>query len=78
MRGEGSSYELAGKCGIRVEWRLGDGALLMLAANLSGAPVEMAAGDGGRDIWVDGEIVDGRFGPWTVTFRLAAPAGGER
>ncbi|WP_119681141.1 malto-oligosyltrehalose trehalohydrolase [Indioceanicola profundi] len=77
IKGNAGSYELVGKAGIVVRWRMGDGSTLAVAANLSAEPAEGFPEPAGRVIWSVGEATGGRFGPWAVHWHLEEGGGGS-
>ena len=67
----GGRYEVFGPGCFRVEWRLGDGSLLRVAARLSQTVEGHAAGGSGRVLWREGPVgEDGSLGPWSVVWTL--------
>ena len=76
--GPGASKRL-GAAGLAVEWRLGDGALLRLVANLSAEPVEVALpwSAPGRRLfaWPEDGVSESRLAPWSAAYYIDAPAG---
>jgi maltooligosyltrehalose trehalohydrolase len=74
--GHSGSYEVLGPQAVRVAWRLGDGAVLTLVANLSAeivdAPLLPATSD--RVIWRQGAALPGRLAAWSVVYSLAEEA----
>jgi 1,4-alpha-glucan branching enzyme len=73
----GGRYEVIGQGAVAVRWSVGEaGEELMLAANLSGAPVSGFSPAMGRALWREGRQDDatGTFGPWAVRWCL----GGRR
>ncbi len=70
--GNAGEYAMVGETGLRVGWRLGDGSLLGLLANLAGDDLGNVEAPAGRTIWQEGEVGSGRMGPWSVLWSLAA------
>lgn len=59
-----------------IEWRLGDGSRLLLAANLSGTRVRNVSRRTGPALFALGDLDQDHLQPWTVAWWLqAAPAG---
>jgi malto-oligosyltrehalose trehalohydrolase len=83
MTGGEASYEVLGRHGLRVYWRLGDGALLVLRANLGDEPIELPpdAGPPGESLLhlepasAETEMAEGRLVPWSVRWSLLPPKG---
>jgi malto-oligosyltrehalose trehalohydrolase/4-alpha-glucanotransferase len=74
----GGSYEVIGDGAVVVRWSLGEaGVELILAANLSGAPVEGFPSAAGQVLWREGQQDDasGTFAPWAVRWSLHDRAG---
>jgi malto-oligosyltrehalose trehalohydrolase len=72
----GDGYELLGPTAFRVRWRLGDGALLTLVANLGAQPATAAYAADGAPLFVLGDVPasadGGTLGPWSAGWFLAA------
>lgn len=69
-----SAYRLPGGAGLRVEWRLGDGSLLTLLANLGAQTAELPLPPGvvfyqSGNVSA-GELSAGRLPPWSVAWLL--------
>ena len=64
-------YEVVGRSGLSVQWRLGDGSRLHLRANLSDTPTPGLTDAPGRVVWTEGEGVrDGVLSPWSVIWSI--------
>ena len=70
IEGHAGSFERLGWKAVRVEWRLGDGALLTLCANLWDRPLDSGFRFGARMIWSEGDVRSDGFGPWSVAWFL--------
>jgi maltooligosyltrehalose trehalohydrolase len=66
------AFRTHGERGLMVEWPLGGGARLRLAANFGDAPVEAMTPPAGRVIHTEGETGRDRFGPWSGIWTLEA------
>lgn len=64
---------MLGETGLRVQWRLGDGAVLTLAAQLGPRAVECPPGSGPL-LASSGDVAEGRLGPWSAAAWLSDPA----
>ena len=68
---EAGRYEVLGEGAVIVRWQLGEGGVLVLAANLAGTPAPGFPSGYAREFWREGEAVaDGTFGPWTVRWSV--------
>jgi 1,4-alpha-glucan branching enzyme len=56
---------------LRAHWRLGDGTLLDLVANLSNREIAGERPSAGTIIWGDG--LTGTLAPWSVHWRIGSP-----
>ncbi len=86
LSGDGAGHERLHGCGLRVRWRLADGALLGLLANLSDEPIahpaparepdgqclHLAPASAGAD------LASGRLPPWLVQWTLEIRGGTGR
>jgi malto-oligosyltrehalose trehalohydrolase len=78
MKGGEAGYEVLNERGLRAYWRLGDGALLTLTANLGDDPIDLArdAGAPGESLLhlepggAEIEMAEGRLPPWSVRWSL--------
>jgi malto-oligosyltrehalose trehalohydrolase len=68
--GDCGSYRLLAGGALDVRWRLGDGAVLVLTANLQDAPAVVAIPKQGRQLWGEGGGEDGLLQPWSVVWTL--------
>lgn len=76
--GNAGQYRTLGTTGLMVEWRLGDGGMLALAANLGPEALSGFSLRTGRELWVEGTASDtGTMGPWSVRWVLVPPAPAE-
>jgi malto-oligosyltrehalose trehalohydrolase len=75
-RGGRSSYQLASRGAFKVEWRMGDGSLLSLVANLGPEAVSTDLDAPGRTLWRTpaAEREGGRLAPWSVAWLLEETA----
>jgi len=71
LRGGAASYEVVAARAVRVRWRLGDGSILSLVANLSADEVSGVTPLPGRRLWCHGQAGDDRLVAWTVLWNLA-------
>ena len=71
MAGGTGRYDLIHPQGLRVRWKLGDGSMLTVLANLS---IQNALSIGsleGRVLWREGASrMDRELGPWSVVWTL--------
>jgi maltooligosyltrehalose trehalohydrolase len=71
QEGFASHYEVLGPKAVLVSWRMGDGSVLRLYANLDNdAHTELPALIG-RTIYLQGFAEERRLGPWTVLWTIA-------
>lgn len=63
-------YELLGVKSVLVTWRMGDGAILRLYANLADETQEDVPPVQGRQIFLQGYAEEGRLGPWTALWTV--------
>ena len=70
IQGHAGSFERVGPQAVRVEWRLGDGTLLTLCANLSDRSFDTGFRFGTRMIWTEGDVRAGGLGPWSLAWFL--------
>jgi hypothetical protein len=54
-----------------VHWRMGDGSVLNLCANLSHSAVELVTTIDGEPLFAVGRIAGNRLEPWTVIWTLS-------
>jgi 1,4-alpha-glucan branching enzyme len=64
------TFQTHGERGLTVEWPLGGGARLRLAANFGPAPLEAIAPPVGRVIHAEGDAGHNRLGPWSGLWTL--------
>jgi malto-oligosyltrehalose trehalohydrolase len=70
----GGHYDVLAEGAVIVRWQLGEGGVLVLAANLKGACTRVFPSGSGRVLWQEGEVgPDGSFGPWTVRWSIDEP-----
>ena len=69
IHGNSGRYKVFGDGAVLVQWNMGDGSRLALAANLSANPVGTDRIDG-REILSIGSVEDDRLGPWSVVGSL--------
>jgi malto-oligosyltrehalose trehalohydrolase len=75
LKGMGANsgcYEVLDELAVRVRWVLADGSELMLTSNLKAVPIAGIELPPGRVLWSEGLFQNGRCGPWTVLWTLAA------
>lgn len=70
VEGFASTYEVFGSKTVQVSWRLGDGSLLRLYANLSNETQPDAPTIQGRHLHLEGFLEERRLGPWTVLWTI--------
>lgn len=70
MKGNAGRYEMIGEHGIRVQWRLGDGAEYSLIANLSSEPLDDVEVWSGDHLWLEGFATGSVLDPWSAVFSL--------
>jgi maltooligosyltrehalose trehalohydrolase len=75
MAGDSSRYVVLDQSAVAVQWRLGDGSELHLAANLSGREVRLAQPPRGRLLWPAVGDPAAPLPPWTVLWTLDDSAG---
>jgi maltooligosyltrehalose trehalohydrolase len=63
---QSGKYEILGKSAVAVRWRLGDGSLLSLAANLTDAPLTSQVATGEKLLWRTGVADNLSLAPWDV------------
>jgi maltooligosyltrehalose trehalohydrolase len=63
---QSGKYEILGKSAVAVRWRLGDGSLLSLAANLTDAPLTSQVATGEKLLWRIGGADNLSLAPWDV------------
>lgn len=71
IEGFSSSYRVLGLKAVAVEWRLGDGSVLRLYANLSDDAQSNVPLIEGRRLYLQGFVEEGRLGPWSVLWTIA-------
>jgi 1,4-alpha-glucan branching enzyme/maltooligosyltrehalose trehalohydrolase len=71
MRGGKATFEVLAPGALRVTWRLGDGATLLLLANFSSATVITAAPGGESVFATSAGAARGLLEPWAVVWTLA-------
>ncbi len=70
IKGGAGTYDLLGPSAINVRWILGDGARLVLMANLKGDPETGHRPDDGMPLWQEGTSGTAGLGPWSVVWTL--------
>jgi malto-oligosyltrehalose trehalohydrolase len=74
IEGHAGRYVALGRQALRVEWRLGDGSLLVLLANFSEAPVVLSSVPKGRPLFATGPTTPVQeMAPRSARFYLAPP-----
>ena len=71
LEGFASYYEVLGPKAVLVSWRMGDGSLLRLYANLDDSAQPDMPKVLGRRMYLQGFADEGRLGPWTVLWTIA-------
>lgn len=74
MRGHCASFDVPAPGALRAVWRLGDGAILRLSANLSAQTVRGAA-PAGKILFTSPNAAEGTLGPWSVVWTLDSHEG---
>jgi malto-oligosyltrehalose trehalohydrolase len=80
MQGGGAEIETVGERCCRVRWRLGDGALLRLCANLGDVPAQIAAAPPQGRVHYEshdglaGLLAGGTLPPWSVLWTIDQPS----
>jgi malto-oligosyltrehalose trehalohydrolase len=70
----GGHYDVLAEGAVIVRWQLGEGGVLVLAANLTGACTRVFPCGSGRVLWQEGETgANGTFGPWAVRWSIDEP-----
>jgi maltooligosyltrehalose trehalohydrolase len=64
------TFHVHGERGLTVEWPLGGGARLRLAANFGDTPLQALAPPVGRVIHIEGDAAHNRLGPWSGIWTL--------
>lgn len=78
MDGYAGRYELIGDGAFKVWWRLAEGAVLTMIANLSPEPLDRTdIWDAGRHLWLEGSAGSTTLDPWCVVFSLRDPPGAD-
>ena len=71
LRGaQSGQYTALGEGAVSVRWVMGDGASLLLAANLAAKPLAFTVGSAGRQLWCTGVADDMSLGPWGVHWSI--------
>ncbi|KRB01656.1 malto-oligosyltrehalose trehalohydrolase [Devosia sp. Root685] len=70
QNGFAGRYELLGIKSVLVTWRMGDGSILRLYANLADETQEGVPPLEGRQIFLQGYAEEGRLGPWTALWTI--------
>jgi malto-oligosyltrehalose trehalohydrolase len=84
--GSAAGFDMLDGRALRVRWRLGDGSLLLLTANLGDEPIGLAPEarePATRRLHLEppsaeNDLSSGRLPPWAVLWSLLPPAGSER
>lgn len=71
IEGFSSKYEVIGAKAVVITWRMGDGAVLRLYANLDNDVQTDVPAVIGRRVYLQGFADEGRLGPWTVLWTVA-------
>lgn len=70
MEGESGSYEMLGERSVKVSWKLGDGSILTLLANLSSEPLNGVNVWSGDHLWLEGTATGETLDAWSAVFSL--------
>ena len=70
IEGNAGSYELVSPKAFKVQWRLADGSLLSLIANLSNDSLENVEVWSEDHLWLEGFATGTTLEAWSVVFRL--------
>jgi maltooligosyltrehalose trehalohydrolase len=73
MEGYAGSYEVIGPRSFKISWKLADGAVLSLVANLSADPLHNVEVWGEDHLWLEGFATGTTLEAWSVVFRLSKP-----
>lgn len=71
--GNAGSYEILADKAFRVRWRLGDGSLLELVANLSPEPLDNVQVWTAEHLWLEGFATGTTLEAWSAVFKLLPP-----
>ena len=78
MSGNSGRYKVLRGGAVIVHWKMGDGSLLTLVANLFAEPLAGIPKAKGREIFSIGSVEDGGLGAWSIAWSLqngVAPTG---
>jgi maltooligosyltrehalose trehalohydrolase len=67
--GDAGELERIGRAGIRVRWRMNDGSIYCLVANLSPDPIVGVTVEG-SPVWLEGKLDSQGLGAWSLVFSL--------
>ena len=70
IEGFSSQYEVIGPKAVLITWRMGDGSILRLYANLDDDAQADVPAVIGRRVYLQGFADEGRLGPWTVLWTI--------
>ena len=70
IEGFASQYEVIGPKAVLITWRMGDGSVLRLYANLDDDAQTDVPAVVGRRVYLQGFADEGRLGPWTVLWTI--------
>jgi malto-oligosyltrehalose trehalohydrolase len=68
--GRSARYAIIDHLAVVVQWIMGDGAELVLLANLKEEASGPVAAPAGRTLWSEGSLRNGRLGPWSAIWML--------
>ena len=74
IKGHAGTFECLGPQAVRAVWRLADGSVLTLCANLNDRPLDCVLRVGSRLIWMEGTVGPTGFGPWCVAWYWDQPS----
>jgi malto-oligosyltrehalose trehalohydrolase len=72
IAGNSARWEIVEDMTVLVRWTMGDGAQLVLAANLKETATQSVDLPPGRPLWSEGSIREGQLGPWSTIWILLA------
>jgi maltooligosyltrehalose trehalohydrolase len=76
VAGNAGHYDVLGDAAVRVSWNMGDGAELILVANLADRPLDYSVETSDRLLWSTGNAAGSALGPWSVRWSINAASDG--